>query len=241
MEIRKVILSRSRPDSITTHRLLMDYTLVVPVSEKEQYSHIQKDPVLIPDKVKGLGAVRNWILDHFKEECIIMFDDDIRNVTNVQNYSPLQITDPEQIEWIIWNTAWNAKEAGAKIFGWSQKIDVRKYRPFQPFAFDHWIGTAIGMIGRDYRFIENNKLKVDADIILQALLKDRYVWNDERYGFVNLKDTNTGGNSIWRTEEQIKKETEYLKRKWGPWIQIGQQKTKRKLSLRVKRTTSIRL
>jgi glycosyltransferase involved in cell wall biosynthesis len=240
MEIRKVIPSRSRWDSISTHNLLQDFTLVVPESEKEKYQHIQ-DPVTIPDEIKGLGAVRNWILNHFQEECIIMFDDDIRIVENLQNYSPLTITDPEQIEWIIQNTAWNAYEAGAHIFGWSQKGDVRKYRPDRPFSFTNWVGTAIGVIGREYSFIENNKLKVDADICLQALLKDRFIWNDERYYFRNMKDGNTGGNSFWRNEETVLKEIEYLKKKWGKWIKIGQVKSKRSLSLTVKRQQSIKL
>jgi len=57
----------------------------------------------------------------------------------------------------------------------------------------------------------------------------------------NMKDGNTGGNSFWRDEETALKEIAYLKKKWGKWINVGQQKTKRRLTLRVKRQQSIKL
>lgn len=75
--IRVVIMSRSRQRSITTHRLFPAATLVVPESEIASYAHIPLEKVGIPDAISGVSAVRNWIVAHFPEECLLMMDDDI--------------------------------------------------------------------------------------------------------------------------------------------------------------------
>ena len=70
-------MSRNRQRSITTHRLFPSATLVVPESEISSYAHIPLEKVGIPDAISGVSAVRNWIVAHFPEECLVMMDDDI--------------------------------------------------------------------------------------------------------------------------------------------------------------------
>jgi len=72
--IRVVIMSRSRQRSITTHRLFPSATLVVPESEIASYAHIPLEKVGIPDAICGVSAVRNWIVAHFSEECLVMME-----------------------------------------------------------------------------------------------------------------------------------------------------------------------
>ena len=48
------------------------------MSEVEEYTKRYANPILtIPDEIMGLGPVRNWVLDNFKENIVIMIDDDI--------------------------------------------------------------------------------------------------------------------------------------------------------------------
>lgn len=242
MKVRKVILSRSRAEHITTHKILEEFTLVVPESEIPEYEKRVKtatEIVGIPDDIHGLGAVRNWVLDRFDEEILIMLDDDIRQFILLLGQSPQIIKRPELIEQILLNCAVMCLDAGLTLFSFSQKGDVRKYQHTEPFKLNSWVGTIVGIIGREHRFTEQNKLKVDADYTLQVLRDKRIVWIDERYVFTCHRDNNSGGNGLYRTQELIDQENEFLKRKWGQYIRIRKQKEKYGLSLGVTRKQSI--
>ena len=65
LSLRLVIMSRSRPRAINSHRLFPTATLVVPESELTDYAHVALEKVTIPDDVTGVSAVRNWILRRF--------------------------------------------------------------------------------------------------------------------------------------------------------------------------------
>ena len=242
MQLKKVILSRGRSQHISTHDILTGFDLVVPVSEVSDYMAMVKNAdaiVPIPDEVVGLGAVRNWILDHYEEEVVIMFDDDIKYCLSVLNLSPVRMDHPDEIEGIIVNCALNAEEAGAKCFSFSQTCDVRKYSHSQPFLLNSWVGSVVGVIGRELRFTEKNKLKVDIDFTLQNLKKHRIVWVDARFGFVPTRDTNVGGNSAFRSQEQLDLEIQFLKDKWGKHLKVSNSKSKYKTSINVKRTQQL--
>ncbi len=237
--LRKIIISRSRFDLITTHNLIPDATLVVPESEVDRYKFTGLEIVPIPDSIHGLGAVRNWVLDNFSEEIIVMFDDDIKNLISLLNVSPVRINDLDEIYDIVQNTAYNAYEAGVSVFSFDQKGDVRKFRENRPFILTSWVGSVVGVIGRKYRFTETNKFKVDADFSLQCILNDRIVWIDSRYSFIPERDCNRGGCSLYRNSETILKEIEFLRKKWGKYIKITEGKGTYQLSLKVKRTQKI--
>jgi hypothetical protein len=193
----------------------------------------------IPDEVIGLGAVRNWILNHYREEIVIMFDDDIKYCLSLLNISPVRIENRIDIEKIIYNVALNAYEAGAKCFALSQTCDVRKYSHSQPFILNSGVGGMIGVIGRELTFTEKNKLKVDYDYVLQNLKKYRIVWIDSRFGFVAIRDTNIGGNSTYRNQEQLNNEIQFLQDKWGKHIKISKDKSKFRTTINVKRTQQL--
>lgn len=53
---------------------------------------------------------------------------------------------------------------------------------------------------------------------LQELLDNRLVWNEARFCFVQERDKNLGGNSLFRSEERIAAEKRYLKSKWKAHI-----------------------
>lgn len=245
MILHKIILSRGRHKSITTHKLLKDYVVVVPESELKLYSKVinKKDLISIPDEIIGLGAVRNWVLENFNRDIIIMFDDDIKHLINLTRLSPIKITDVETIDQIIQNTVINAIDAECKLFGFSQKGDVRKYRSNEPFQLKTWVGGVVGISRsrNNLQFTVVNKGKVDVDYTLQHLLKFRKVWVDERFCFYQDRDCNIGGSSQFRNSETMKKEMQYLKDKWGKYIRIQFRKTKESIILNVERKQAIKL
>lgn len=148
---------------MTTTNLLPDWVeMLVPDDEVDKYKALYSNPILsIPKEIEGLGPVRNWVLDNFKEETVIMIDDDIRIVYCLTGKLNRRIEDKGELTQIIINTAVMAKDLGVHVFGYSQ-TDIRKFNGTMPFALHGWVGCVIGVIGRKYRF-RNDKFKVDID------------------------------------------------------------------------------
>lgn len=242
LDIKIVILSRSRSDTITTHKLLPSFIeVLVPESQKDLYKAKVANPVITtPDDIVGLGKLRNWCIDNFKEQTIIMLDDDITKCYCLTGYRTKAIRDPEVVLEVILNAAIMAKDLGVGCFGFSQ-TDIRKYNATQPFDLCTWVGGIIGVIGKGIRF-RNDKFKVDIDFVLQNLLTKRIIWQDTRYYFFQLRDNNAGGNSDFRTKENYIQSTKTLKDKWGKYLKISNKHASQlKITLNVKRRQSIKL
>lgn len=240
MQIRHVILSRGRYETICTHKILNRFDLVVPATETQAYKEVvdnYENIISIPDEITGLGSVRNWVLDYYSDEIVVMYDDDVSHFFSLLNDKAYKITDRDMIECIIGNAAINCMDANLSMFGLNQvQSDVRKYDHTQPFNLKGWGGTIVGIIGRKYRFTEINKTKVDADYSLQCLLRDRIVWIDNRFSFACKRDHNKGGNSLYRSQDRINKEIAFLENKWGSHIKISNHNHTYSLKLNVQRT-----
>lgn len=242
LSIKILILSRSRYNSISTVRIVPDFIeILVPESQKKLYETRVKNPIItIPDDVKGLGRVRNWVLDNFPEETIIMLDDDITHCYCFTGKLTREIKDKEAVVEILVNDAIMAKDLGTNVFGYNQ-TDIRKYRGQEPFRLNSWVGGVIGVIGRDQRF-RDDPFKVDVDFCLQTLMNRRVVWCDDRFGFAQFRDTNVGGNAEFRTEKAFENSMKTLKEKWGNYISFSDRhKGQVRTSIHVPRKQSIRL
>lgn len=239
--IRPLIISRGRSASISTCRHVPDwFEVLVPTSERQAYESVLSNPVLtVPDEVCGLGALRNWILDNFPEETIIMLDDDVNRLYCLTGPLTKEIKDPDEVALILYNTAVMAKDAGCSVFGYSQ-TDIRKFDGTNPFALCGWVGCVIGVIGRKLRF-RDDPFKVDIDFCLKSLLVDRIVWIDTRYKFDQKRDTNVGGNALFRTQEKFKQSCDSLVRRWGKFLNVKWKQTQISIKLNVPRKQSLDL
>lgn len=239
--IKIVILSRGRADIITTTNILPEWVdVVVPQSQKEEYEKHIKNPIITtPDDVIGLGVLRNWCIDNFEEETVIMVDDDIFVCYCISGYRARRVKHDKLIE-IIVNTAIMAKDAGVGVFGFTQS-DIRKFNGTEPFTLCSWVGGVIGVIGKETRF-RNDKFKVDIDFCLQHLLTDRFILVDNRYYFAQYRDNNKGGNSEFRSKDSYEQSTKSLKDKWGKYVQIRHGKGSQiSIKLNVPRKQNIKL
>jgi hypothetical protein len=198
LSLRLVILSRSRSRSITSHKLFPTATLLVPASEAEHYAHTGLEIETIPDAVAGISAVRNWVLRHFKEDAIIMLDDDISACVCMVSLRCRRLSVVETIA-MLENSAWSARGAGARLFGWHQRSDPRLLQRNDPFGVNHWVGGAVGVVRDEHggvpKWDELLKCKCDIDATLQELLDNRLVWNEARFCFVQERDKNLGGTA----------------------------------------------
>ena len=242
LDIRILILSRSKYETITTHKILPEFIeILVPESQKSLYEARVSNPIItIPDDVKGLGMVRNWVLDNFQEETVIMVDDDIIKCYCFTGKLTREIKDRQAVLEILVNAAIMAKDLGTNCFGFNQ-TDIRKYKGQDPFNLCTWVGGVIGVIGREQRF-RNDKFKVDVDFCLQTLMNKRVIWCDTRFGFSQKRDNNRGGNSEFRTSEAYDRSIESLKAKWGDYIKIKRDNGSQvRTTINVKRKQSISL
>jgi hypothetical protein len=67
------------------------------------------------------------------------------------------------------------------------------------------------------------------------LLHDRIVLVDGRFSFIHTRFAGSGGNARQRSSERHAQEMAYLKRKWGPYLDIVQAKGTTRLVVRVNR------
>ena len=85
------------------------------------------------------------------------------------------------------------------------------------------------------------KCKCDIDATLQELMDNRLVWNEARFCFVQERDKNLGGNSLYRSEERIATEKRHLKRKWKSHIRLETYKSQDRTAMDVPRRQSVKL
>lgn len=239
-DIKVVILSRGRSDTITTHRLLPDFVeVLVPESEKALYEARIKNPILTtPDDVKGLGKLRNWCIRNFKENTVIMIDDDITVAYCLTGPLSRRVDDPEELMQVIINCAVMAQDMGVRVFGFAQ-TDIRKYRPTDPFSFNRLVGCIVGVNGKDMLF-RDDKFKVDYDFCLKSLMEDRILFQDARYYFGQARENNRGGNAEFRDEEEYNKSLESLIKKWGNVLNVRYHKNQVRISTNVRRRQNIK-
>jgi hypothetical protein len=233
-DVKFVIISRGRSETITSHKLFPYATLVCPISEVENYKHCGLEIKPCGDEIIGLSLLRNWCINNFKEKVVVMIDDDVSMCSRIDNVRYKEIVDTDEIRQLVINTAQNAMDIGTNVFGFAQRNDVRIYNAGEPFILKGWVGGVIGVIGKDDLFIDN-KFKVDIDFCLESLLHRRVIWKDNRIAFTQIRDTNVGGNSSFRTEEEVEQEKIKLKKKWGKYIEFKDNKSGSACNIKVKR------
>jgi hypothetical protein len=77
--------------------------------------------------------------------------------------------------------------------------------------------------------------RADIDFCLQSLMLDRFVLVDGRYSCIHTRFAGSGGNARQRSAERHEQEIRYLKRKWGPYLDVAQAKGTTRLVVRVVR------
>jgi hypothetical protein len=233
-DLQVVIPSRRRVESCAwTVKLFKTPIVCVAEEEAEDYKFVGARLVTHPNDIVGLGPLRQWILDHFKERVIFQCNDDVRSLYCVVGFRPRKIVDPEAIERIILNSANICTDLGISCFSFSPfQDDVRKFRPQKPFGVTRLEGAMLGIIDRKVRYDPNVRQFDDVDLSLECCLKERFVWQDSRFAADHNFITKAGGNTISRGLDNTKRELQYMKRKWGPYLGVGY--TKETISLKVK-------
>lgn len=234
-----VIPSKSRPTECQ-HALTLFPGAIVVVNEEQLdlYRDVGAELLPHPRDLRGIGPLKNWILDNVPGD-IFVVDDDVRHVRSPVGEPTKShiIRDPEIIAGFIRNTAEIARGMGAPVFGYDQTAgDSRKYRAQDPLRFHGWVGAAMGFIGREIRFDENLRIRADIDFCMTAMLEKRVIVIDNRYSFIHHKRWSyPGGNAGSRSGKRNQTEIAYLQKKWGQWLTVKRAGTTIRIIVNVKR------
>ena len=172
-----------------------------------------------PKAVVGIGPLRQWILDHVEDRCVVQVDDDISHIYSQVGFHKLRIEDPDTARAIVERTAIAAQDAGVRVFGFQQAARPLSYSNHRPFSVNTWVGGVVGIIDRELRYDTSLLLRADIDFCLQSLMLDRFVLVDGRFSFIHIRFAGGGGNARQRSSERHAAEIAYLKRKWGPYLE----------------------
>jgi len=215
---------------MTTHRLLDNFTVVVPESQRESYLAVTSHVETHPDSIVGLTPKLNWMFEHCSDEDGIVFlDDDLeymaRCFTDPSESARRKVTDPREIESVIMATFQLAQDLGIYYFGWESSVStIRYYSGLDPFKFTGFInGCAMGFrAGHGLRFDERIVAKNDYDIGLLNAYRHRICLKDTRYAFCQRETfTGAGGQSLHRNSETERRDVEILRQKFGDVVTVG--------------------
>lgn len=223
IEIKIVIPSAGRAETITTHHHFKNSIICVPEDEERAYRiHCPDTEIVVHPKIAGLGMKRQWILDKFGHT--MMIDDDCKGfsriyVTDAKKANVDRETAYEIIQW----TGNMAHLAGMYLFGFSKWNNPMRCDGLQPIKMKGLVfGQCMGVLaGSGIKFHPHVKCNNDVYFSLMNAYRHRMAWIDERFaakfdGYGN----NNGGLSSYRSEEVEKADFDFLKRNFGDAVEI---------------------
>ena len=232
-----IIPSKGRSDIIRDKalRLFPDATLCIGDDEVDAYAKVSDRLLIHPAGIVGIGPLRQWVLDHVDDPCVVMVDDDVTHVYSQVGFHKKRIEDADTARAIVERLAILATDGDVRVFGFQQAARPFTYANFRPFSLNTWVGGLVGIIGRELRYDTSLLLRADIDFCLQSLLHDRIVLVDGRFSFIHTRFAGGGGNAANRSSARHEREIAYLRRKWGQCLDVVQAKGTTRLVVRVQR------
>ena len=218
-----------RPSDVLTKQIVSNIIICVPENEVSEYRKYNKG-ILIeghPGSVLGLSAKRQWICDNYGD--VFMLDDDIISFNRVYFEKGEKAVINKVDSYEIIQAAYNsAKSAGVYLFGFSSNPGPINFNPLRPIEVVGYItGCAMGVIsGSLLKFNSECVAVEDYYISLMNAYLYRKIWKDTRFSFGQKKTmANVGGLANYRTLETEKRDTLFLRKKFGEAIVLKKEIT----------------
>lgn len=215
------IPSYKRASDCKAARMLSRAVICCHESEAGEYRKHNQNPILaIPDSLagKGMGHIRNWILENSPEADILMIDDDVSSIGYYDNRERVKLNEIQIYEFVE-NAFRMCREAGTVLWGINLLFDKQAYREYSPFSLTSVVlGPFMGIIRNDLRFDESLGLKEDFDYSIQVLNRYRKILRFNKYHYMVGHLVGKGGCISYRTNAREKEQRERFVRKWGSRI-----------------------
>jgi len=229
METKIVIPSHKRAETVTTTKVVEGCILCVEEKQAAKYRQFNKGVEIEthPDEVVGINAKRQWMLERWKNEAIMMLDDDILSFRRMyrppaRKYPRKSTIDKPTAREIIESTAHTASKFGAYLFGFGSHCNPQTYQPLKPFGFGGYIpGGCTGFLpghGLSYQ-VDVTIPGEDYYICAMNAKVNRIAWIDKRFAFeYNKTYNNSGGMSEYRGADGEEKGRRWLVNLFGAGI-----------------------
>ena len=150
MAAEPIILSHRRAGTVRTHRHVACCRLAVAEWQAEAYAakHPQLPQIVHPDRVVGLPAKRQWLLERQGDQ--MQLDDDCIGIFRIYRRKgswKKGMLGPERAYELIQQTGETARSLGAFLFGFDSHAHPLTYDALRPFRFGGYSpGGAIGLL-----------------------------------------------------------------------------------------------
>jgi hypothetical protein len=226
------IPSKSRAGNTTTQNIIKNGVWFVPQSEVKMYEStgLYKHVIGVPNNIRGITATRNFILDTFPNQHIVMVDDDVKSagyLELMETKSKFRKIDDEQIWARIFRRSFDTLEGfGWKIWGLKTEGSLMSFYPYKPFVFKTYVtASCMGIINDgEFRFDERFKVKEDYDIGLQHIQKYGGVLGVRYVYWQNKHWDDDGGCKDYRTESIEREAILLLQKKYPTMIREARSK-----------------
>lgn len=241
MSIKIIVPSKGRASNVLTK--IDSQILCVDINEFDEYRKFNDCEIITHNSLKNLSSIRQFLYENYKD--LFMVDDDIVSVERLYNVNNQKLTEIE-IKNIIDDCYYNAKNIGAKLFGFNNDPNPVHYNQHKPFMLNGYInGCAIGLIQDKHLFFNENTTACESHWInLLNAYYNRFCFIDKRFHF-RQKENSTflleGGQTGKRTMQTEKYDTILLKKIFGDSVVVKKEKNKTKQLHEYQRQLNIRL
>lgn len=242
VEIKIVIPSHLRADRVVTKNAISNAIICVPESQADDYKKFNPECEVVahPDSIKGLTLKRQWIYEQFPN--VFMIDDDIKAINRlyIEKAESSKLT-PDEAYDIIQFIGNVAKLTGAYLFGLNKNGSPAQFNELKPISRNYIINGCIGLLeGSKLFFHEKAVVSEDYWITAYNAYVHRYCYVDLRFSIVGSKTFgNPGGCASYRTMDQEKIDTLWLREMFGEAISLKKDTKLAKRKHEFQRTLSI--
>jgi hypothetical protein len=212
-----VVPSYKRSSICQTPHYLSRSIILVNKSEEEAYKKEFNNEILVmPDEKGGnMARVRNFVLDSFDDD-IVMVDDDVKYFGFWENNRHYDMGEEEVYSFFKDNFRM-ARELGTVLWGVNLLEDKKAYREYSPFSLKSIVlGPCLGIAKENViRFDEELGFKEDYDFSLQVLNKYRKILRFNKYHYLCKHIKMKGGCPSYRTRDIEREQARKFRNKWG--------------------------
>lgn len=248
LDYQIVVPSRKRASNMSALTLKFpDSVIWVHEGEREDYLRVLPESRLRTHNVSGLAAIRREMILGTKNECVVMIDDDVDELYFLEGEKVTHTRDGAIMTQVIENSVRICKDLGLKMFGYNMIPEPKFYNSCNPMSLSTVFCFVYGVFGKN--IVPDGRLHYileDVDMVMTCLMDNRIVYKDCRFAFVG-KSTGggVGGCQGVRNSIDHEKDMEFMKKKWGKYLNIGKKRVSKKasnvngLSLNVKRKSPL--
>lgn len=225
MDFNFISPSYKRADNCLTHKAYPSIKYAVCETEAGAYKKNGiKNLIVLPKGIQGNNArVRNYILDNYNDNPLVMMDDDTMSIGIYDEGKRIKLNEQDLFDKIT-NHIQLMKDLGAYLGGVNLILEPRAYRINCPYSFfTPILGPFNIHIKSAVRYSEELNLKADYDYFLEQIKTNKLTLRDNRMNYDHKKLTYKGGCAMLRNEAEERKQFDLFQKKWGVIVQVDKQ------------------